>query len=189
VVDLVAEAVRLQDFLQSQNWRFCFIGGLAVQYWGEPRLTRDLDLSLLTGFGRESEFVDVLLARYSPRIEGARDFAIKRRVLLLRSDGGIGIDISLAALPYEECLIDRAVTVELLPGASLRLCSPEDLIVMKIFAGRETDVRDVRSIVVRRRKSPLDWEYIETYVRELADLKQDPTMLRVLDFIRQADTP
>jgi hypothetical protein len=32
VVDLIGEAVRLQEFLDSQSWRFCFIGGLAVQY-------------------------------------------------------------------------------------------------------------------------------------------------------------
>jgi hypothetical protein len=38
VVDLFAEAFRLDTFLKSQGWRFCFIGGLAVQHWGEPRL-------------------------------------------------------------------------------------------------------------------------------------------------------
>ena len=102
MVDLVAEAARLDQFLQSLGWRFCFIGGLAVQHWGEPRLTRDLDVSLLTGFGEEASYVDALLGVYSPRIAGARDFALARRVLLLRSDGGVGIDVSLAALPYEE---------------------------------------------------------------------------------------
>jgi len=100
MVDLVAEAVRLEAFLQSRGWRYCFVGGLAVQHWGEPRLTRDLDLSLLTGFGSEASYVDALLGVYAPRIEAARDLALARRVLLLRSEGGVGIDVSLAALPY-----------------------------------------------------------------------------------------
>ena len=30
-------ASALQDFCVSQNHRFCFIGGLAVQRWGDPR--------------------------------------------------------------------------------------------------------------------------------------------------------
>jgi hypothetical protein len=187
MVDLISTALRLQQFLELKRWRFCFIGGLCVQHWGEPRLTRDIDLSLLTGFGGEVDFVDSLLAEYSPRIEAAREFALARRVLLLRSEDGIGIDISLAGLPYEEGLIDRAVRVEMLPGLTLRLCSAEDLIVMKVFAGRETDLRDARSIVVRQRGRKLDWVYIETNVAELAELKEDPTMLRVLGVLRQVD--
>ena len=38
-------------------------GGLAVQRWGEPRLTRDADLTLLTGFGKEARFASALLER------------------------------------------------------------------------------------------------------------------------------
>lgn len=56
MVDLIEEAYALQSFLQTQQWRFCFIGGLASQVWGELRLTRDVALSLLTGFGNEAEF-------------------------------------------------------------------------------------------------------------------------------------
>ena len=123
MVDLVQEALRLQDFLQGRDWRFCFIGGLAVQHWGEPRLTRDLDVSLFVGFHNEAAFVDELLRRYAARMQDARTFALSRRVLLLRSAGGIGIDISLAALPYEEGAIRRSVLIEMLPGALIRLCS------------------------------------------------------------------
>jgi hypothetical protein len=130
VVDLIAEAVRLQQFLDARPWRYCFIGGLAVLHWGEPRLTRDLDVALLTGFGGEAACVDALLAAYPPRIAGAREFALARRVLLIKTHGGVGVDISLAALPYEETAIDRAVGVEMLPGSVIRLCRPEELILM-----------------------------------------------------------
>jgi len=177
MVDLVSEAVRLETFLQSHGWRYCFIGGLAVQHWGEPRLTRDLDLSLLTGFGGEASYVDALLGVYLPRMEAARDFALARRVLLLRSEGGVGIDVSLAAYPYEELVITRSVPVEMLPGSAIRLCSPEDLIVMKMFAGRDTDLRDVRSVIVRQGVRVLDWPYIEANLAELAEVKDDLSLL------------
>jgi hypothetical protein len=61
VVDLIEEAFRLQTFLENQQCQFCFIGGIAVQHWGEPRLTRDIDISFFTGFGSEAHFVDLLL--------------------------------------------------------------------------------------------------------------------------------
>jgi hypothetical protein len=173
VVDLVAEAARLETFLKSQGWRFCFIGGLAVQHWGEPRLTRDIDLSLLTGFGGEASYIDSLLGAYPARIADARAFALARRVLLLRTPGGVGIDISLAALPYEETAVSRAVPIELAPGCVLSLCSPEDLLVMKLFASRATDLRDARSVVVRQGAGRLDWPYIETPLAGLAELRDD----------------
>ncbi len=36
---VLAAAGEIQAFCQKQGWRFCFIGGVAVQRWGEPRLT------------------------------------------------------------------------------------------------------------------------------------------------------
>ena len=44
-------AEEIQAFCQLRGWPFCFIGGVAVQRWAEPRLTQDVDLTLLTGFG------------------------------------------------------------------------------------------------------------------------------------------
>ena len=51
---LIHAAAELQAVCVAHDWRFCFIGGLAVQRWGEPRETVDVDLTLLTGFVDES---------------------------------------------------------------------------------------------------------------------------------------
>jgi hypothetical protein len=102
----------------------------------------------------------------------------------LRSAAGIGIDVSLAALPYEAAMIDRAFLTELAPERSLRLCSPEDLVIMKVFAGRETDLRDARSVVVRQGKDHLDWDWIETQIQELASLTDNPELLARLHRLR-----
>ena len=32
--DLIVTAGEIQKFCEKQKWRFCFIGGLALQYWG-----------------------------------------------------------------------------------------------------------------------------------------------------------
>lgn len=42
---VLAAAGEMQGFCQQQGWRSCFIGGVAVQRWGEPRLTQDVDLT------------------------------------------------------------------------------------------------------------------------------------------------
>ena len=52
---IFAAALEVQAFCQARGVRFCFIGGLALQRWGEPRLTQDVDLTVISGFGREAE--------------------------------------------------------------------------------------------------------------------------------------
>ena len=54
-----AGAVEVEAFCRARGWSFCFIGGIAVQRWGTPRFTQDVDVTLLTGFGGEEAFVDV----------------------------------------------------------------------------------------------------------------------------------
>lgn len=120
-----------------------------MQRWGEPRMTRDADLTLITGFGEEENFIDPLLAEYSGRREDARDFALKYRVLLLRDDNGTPLDIALGALPFEEDTVKRSSLWDLGEGF-LRTCSAEDLLVHKVFAARDQDWLDVRGILLRQ---------------------------------------
>ena len=95
--ELTSLALELQSFCEQRNWRFCLIGGLAVQHWGEPRFTKDVDMTLLTGFGNEEPFIAEWLASYESRVPDPASFALCNRVLLLRSSAGIGIDIALGA--------------------------------------------------------------------------------------------
>ena len=57
---LVEEAAKLQAFLEREGYEFFFIGGLVVQVWGRPRLTQDIDLTVLQ-FSNEEEFVNKFL--------------------------------------------------------------------------------------------------------------------------------
>src|SRR5438045_9095727 len=93
-------AIEVQAFCQERRWRFCFIGGVAIQRWGEPRLTQDVDLTLLTGFGCEEKFVDPLLEAFRPRRADARQFALGSRVLLVQTSGGVPLDSALGAFPF-----------------------------------------------------------------------------------------
>src|SRR6187402_2297289 len=161
MITIFQSAVELQGFCDEQGWRSCFIGGIAVQRWGQARVTRDIDITLLTGFGNEAAFVEALLSRYTPRTPDAAQFALRSRVLLLKSPSGIGIDVSLGALPFEDLAVQRASHYEYAPGLALRTCSAEDLMVMKLFASRGIDIRDAEGIAVRHDKT-LDWRYIET---------------------------
>lgn len=166
-------ALEVQEACTALGFRFCFIGGLAVQRWGEPRLTVDVDLTLLTGFGVEAPFVDALLARFRGRREDSREFALRYRVLLLESQGGIPIDASLGAMPFEERAVARASGFEVEGGAVLSTCSAEDLVVHKAFADRPKDWLDIEGIAARQ-AGRLDEALIYRELRPLLELKGAP---------------
>ncbi len=184
MLDLIEAAHELQRFLLERRRRFCFIGGLALQHWGEPRLTLDVDVTVLCAFGDEPAVVGELLATYAARIPDARAFALARRVLLLRSGAGVDIDLSLGALPFEASAVERAREIEMLPGRPLRLCSAEDLIVYKVFVDRPRDWIDVETVLLRQGGRSLDWAYIDSHLSELAALKEQPDLVHRLHRLR-----
>jgi hypothetical protein len=183
--ELTVLALEIQRFCEERGWKSCIIGGLAVQHWGEPRFTRDVDMTLFTGFGDEGAYVDPWLEAYEARIPNARSFALANRVLLLRSNNGIGIDIALGGLPFEEGAMGRAPRVEMEAGAFLKLCSPEDLVVMKAFANRLIDWHDIRGILVRQGAEKLDWDYIKTQLEPLCEIKGEPESVARLQALRE----
>jgi hypothetical protein len=180
VIEVFLAAAELQGVCQSQGWQFCFIGGLALQRWGEPRETIDADLTLFAGFGDEEPFINVLLEHFEARIPDAATFARERRVLLLRSEKGVGLDVALAALPFEQLIIQRSSYFDYPPKIPLRTCSAEDLVVLKSFAGRGQDWIDVERLIVRQ-TGKLDWNYIREQLRPLAELKDAPEILDQLE--------
>jgi hypothetical protein len=185
VIDLFQVALELQAFFWSREWRFCFIGGLALQRWGEPRVTQDIDCTLLTGFGGELGFIRTLLGRYQGRIEDAEQFALRNRVLLLRSDSGVGIDVALGGLEFEAGLVGRASDFRFLPDLELRTCSAEDLVILKAFADRRRDWADIEGIL-HRQAGRLDWDYVYAQLVPLCELKENIEIVDTLKSLQQS---
>lgn len=183
---LFQAARELQEFFQGKGWRFCFIGGVALQRWGEPRLTVDADVCLMTGFGEEEGFIRSLLEAYPARIPDAARFALENRVLLCRSADGVGFDVALAGLPFEEAIISRASVFEFLPGVSLVTCSAEDLVVLKAFASRPRDWTDVEGVIARQ-QGKLDKPLILASLAPLCEVKNAPEILsRIRELLDRA---
>ncbi len=147
-------------------------------------MTQDVDITLLTGFGGEPRYIDEILEHFRSRLSEARDFALKRRVLLLTADDGTDIDLALGALPFEERVVHRASDFEFYPGLVLRTCSAEDLIVLKAFAARERDWADVKGIIARQ-GSALNWPVIMAELEPLCEVKGVPEILKKLARLRE----
>ena len=186
---LLEAAQEIQQFCRSRNWRFCFIGGIAVQRWGEARLTRDADLTVYTGFGDELRYIEELLGAFKSRLENARDFALGHRVLLLRANNGIPLDVTLGALPFEDKAVATASAEEIVAGVQLQLAPPGALVVFKVFADRPQDWLDVEGIIVKSGRM-INWDEVRADLAALLELKGDTTALGRLDeLLARLSTP
>lgn len=182
---VIGAAGEVQATLSAAGFRFCLIGGLALQRWGEQRYTRDVDLTLLCPFGDEIAVATRLAALVMPRIEGAVEFAAESRVFLAQASGGVPVDIAFGAIDFELRCLDRASVFDFGGGISVMTCSAEDLVVMKAFAGRGKDWLDIEGVILRRGPS-LDWALIERELAPLLTLKEPQGTLERLAALRSS---
>ena len=103
-----------------------------------------------------------------PRTDKVLEFAARNRVLLLRhTSSGANIDISLGVLPFEEEVVARSKMYDT-GRVSVRLPSPEDLIIMKAIAHRPKDLIDIQAIIDAH--PDLDVQRIRHWVKSFADI-------------------
>jgi predicted nucleotidyltransferase len=165
----------LQRLLHKSNDRGVIIGGIAVGFLGKPRFTADVDAVFLLSTKDIAPFIELAqMENLSPRIPDAEDFALKNRVLLLRhTPTETEVDISLGILPFEEEMVERGTTKSF-AGLSIRLPTPEDLIIMKAIAHRPKDLEDIRTIADKYPN--LDRNRIEQWVRSFGDALELPDL-------------
>ena len=151
---------------------YMVIGGQAVLLYGEPRLTRDIDITLGAALDRLD---DVLAAARAADLEPLVDpqtFTRQTFVLPCRdSQSEIRVDFILSFLPYERQAIAHAQTVRI-GSASVRFVTREDLIVHKLIAGRPRDLEDIKSILLKR--PTLDLPYIRSWLEQFAEVTEQP---------------
>jgi hypothetical protein len=124
-------------------------GAQAVALHGVPRFTADLDVTVEEPPGGIAEFIRQLSsAGFEFAVDGdPEEFAAVARVLpFIHRRTGLPIDIVIAGPGLEEEILRRAVPIRVgrtrVPTVSL-----EDLLVLKLLAGRPKDLDDVGALI------------------------------------------
>ncbi len=142
----------LAEELNRANLRYMVIGGQAVLFHGEPRLTNDIDITVAAGLEQLESVLQVAIGSNLEPLVNPEEFTPRTMVLpCLHRESGIRVDFILSFSPYEREAIERAIEVEI--GSSVvRFATAEDLVVHKVLAGRARDLEDVRSILLKNPK-------------------------------------
>jgi len=148
---------------------YMIIGGQAVLLHGEPRLTRDIDVTLgvdAKAWERVRKAVGEI--GLAPVVADVEDFVRTTNVLpVADSPTGVRVDLIFSFTPYESEAIRRGVTV-LLQDTPVRFASAEDLIIHKLVAGRPRDIEDVSGVLARN--PPLDEEYLVRWLGSFREI-------------------
>lgn len=150
---------RIARALDAAGIPYMVIGGQAVLFHGEPRLTRDIDITLgvdASELGRVRSVTDAIGLEAS--LADIETFVRRTNVFPVSdSRTGLRVDLIFSFTPYESEAIRRAVGV-VMDNVTVRFASAEDLIIHKLVAGRPRDIEDVAGVLAR---GPLlDEEYL-----------------------------
>lgn len=152
------------------------VGGIAVGIWGEPRVTRDVDVKVLLTRDDAARLLEVLGSDYQSLIENPLRSLSNTGVLFVQDERGTRLDLLLGETAFDAEAIRRAQFVELAPGLKARVCSPEDLIIYKLVSTRQRDYEDAVS-VIRRQGDALDDAYVVGWLRQFEQALSDSTLV------------
>lgn len=166
--------------LEASAIPYMVIGGVANLFWGVPRTTLDVDIAVWV----EEADIPRLIQRLPDVLRLLPDdpveFIRETRVLPMETKEGFRVDLIFGTLPFEESAIRRARLMSV-AGERVRICTPEDLIVLKIVSDRARDREDVAGII-RTQGAGLDRRYLDPLIEGLAADMGRPDLL---DFYRR----
>jgi hypothetical protein len=149
----------LASLLGRLGIRWMLIGALAAnRYRATTRLTQDVDL-LLADLGPGLSALERALAEAG---WSQRRALPDGEILRLRHAELGAADLIVAGTDYERLALSRARTERLGASTEVPVATIEDVIVLKLIAGRAQDLADIEAILSA--KPTLDHEYLEEWV-------------------------
>lgn len=174
----------LQKILSEAGIDSIVIGGIAVAIWGEPRLTRDADLKISLQCQDAERLISVISPDYKFLLPDPTLSIQKQAMLFIQDKFGTRLDLLLADTPYDLMAIKRGKAVEVTPGVTILLCSPEDLVIYKLVSTRQRDHEDAKS-VIRRQENKLADKYIISWLKQFEQALDDSTLVAEYKKLKQ----
>lgn len=171
--------------LTSNKIPYMIIGGQAVLIYGEPRITRDIDITLGINVDRLSDIsVIIEKIKLKPLVNDVESFVKDTMVLpVLDEKSSIRIDFIFSFTDYEKQAIERSKKIKF-DSQEVNFATPEDTIIHKIFSGRARDLEDVRTIMIKQKT--LDKEYIRYWLKIFDNIFDEKKFLKIFEKINSS---
>lgn len=170
----------------SLGVRWYLFGAQAAIFHGVARLTADVDVTVLLEPHSTGRLASVMEANgFRLRVTATDDFVARTRVLpFVHSATRLPVDVVLAGPGIEEHFLDRA-EFHVLEGVRVPIATVEDLVTMKILAGRPKDLDDAKAML-RARSEEIDLGHVRRMLQLLEEaLSQNDLIPQLEQLIRR----
>ena len=183
--DVLAE---LRACFDSLGVRWYLFGAQAAIYHGVVRLTADVDVTILPEPHSTPELVSALQANgFRLRVTGTDDFVARTRVLpFVHTATRLPVDVVLGGPGIEELFLQRAEIREI-QGVEVPIATVEDLVTMKILAGRPKDLDDAEGML-RARADAIDLRHVRRTLGLLEEALSQSDLLPELEQLLRRTT-
>ncbi len=170
IQELADLAAKIGKILTRLEIPFFLTGGIVASFYGEQRMTQDVDMVInLAGTAEDTR--NTLLRELEKHFMVSRsafDEAVtrKRMFQVLDLETMLRADIYVGGMSLER--FDRAVSVEIVQDTSLPIASPEDSILSKLVWIKKGSGRSKQDVVaILRIQTELDTEYLDATAKKL----------------------
>ena len=159
---------QVSERLDTAGIAFMLTGSVAMNYYAEPRMTRDIDLVVALEKDRADTFVELFEADYYvDRKMVLSAIATRGMFNLIHNDALIKVDcVVLKATPYRKEEFSRRRQI-LVGDFQTWIVSREDLILSKLYWAKdsksEMELRDVRNLLT----TDCDVAYLRAHAKSL----------------------
>jgi len=154
----------LAENLDKAQIEYMIIGGQAVLVYGEPRLTKDIDVTVGVDPHEKEKIIDLAKSmKLTPLVKNPQEFIDETFVLPCESkEYKFRVDFIFSNSEFEKGALKRVNEISV-DGYKVKFASLEDIIIHKIIAGRPRDIEDVKSIILKNKK--IDMDYINNALK------------------------
>jgi len=178
--------IKIAKILDKYEIPYMIIGGQAVLIYGEPRLTKDIDITI----GLDIDLYDILLKAINeinlmPSVNNIKDF-IKDTYVLPTYDreSDFRVDFIFSFSDYEKEALKKVKKIKI-GKKYVNFSSLEDLIIHKIISGRPRDLEDIKNVLIKNRD--FNKNYVKQWLKEFEKILDENLLDRFEDLLKKVN--
>jgi hypothetical protein len=172
--------------LEEQGLTYLLVGSLASGVYGEPRMTRDIDIVIELRLDQVARFCEAFPeSEYYVSQQAAREaVATGGQFNVIHPTSGNKIDFMIARRDaWGRSQVGRRRQEQVLPGCPGYVAAPEDVILSKLHyyqeGGSEKHLRDIAGML-RVSGDEIDKAYIDDWANQLGLMREWQAVLEQL---------
>ena len=158
---------KIAKVFEKEHIPYMIIGGQAVLLYGEPRLTKDIDVTLGLDINELPRIRNIAIQiGLTLLVQNEEKFVRETMVLpTIHEPSGFRVDLIFSFSKYEQEALKRVNKIKI---GSIDVCyaSFEDLLIQKTISGRPRDIEDIKTMIL---KNPhFDIQYVDKWLQDFS---------------------